>query len=133
MAPSVELRGIPGVESGKAAPLVGGPPGVELHTVIDELPSGGAGGRVPIPLPMMGEKMVPKAVAGVVALGDVVMADGVMAVVPVIMDGETALDTVDSIGTGVAVIEGGGGAGTTGGGGAGTVEPAIVDRNDVAG
>jgi hypothetical protein len=133
MAPSVELGGISGVESGKAAPLVGGPPGVELHTVIDELPSGSTGDRVPILLPMIGEEMVPRAVAGGGALGEVVMVDRVIAAVPVTIDVETVLVTVDSIGTGVAVIEGGGRAGTAGGGGAGTVEPAIVDRNEVAG
>src|ERR1700730_14496124 len=129
MAPSVELRGIPGVESGKAAPLVGGPPGVELHTVIDELPSGGTGDKMPILLPMMGEEMVPRAIAGVGAPGDVVMVDGVIAAVPVKMDVETVPDTVDSIGTGAADIEGGGRAGTAGGGGASNVRPAIVGRN----
>jgi hypothetical protein len=35
MAPGGGLFGMSGVESGNAAPLVGGPPGVELHTVID--------------------------------------------------------------------------------------------------
>jgi hypothetical protein len=31
--------------------LVGGPPGIELHTVVDGLPSGDTGGTVPVVLP----------------------------------------------------------------------------------
>ena len=43
IVPGGGVAGIAGVESGKAAPLVGGPPGVELHTVVDELPTGDSG------------------------------------------------------------------------------------------
>jgi hypothetical protein len=50
IAPSDGLSGISGVESGKAAPLLGGPPGVELHPVVDALPSGDASGMVPVAL-----------------------------------------------------------------------------------
>jgi hypothetical protein len=70
--------------------------------------------------------MVPNAAPGITAVPGIIVA-----VLPA-MDGETVLGIVDSIGTGVAVMEGGGGAGTAGGG-AGTVEPGIVDKNDVAG
>jgi hypothetical protein len=111
------LPGISGVESGKAAPLDGGPPGVELHTVIDELPSGDVGVMVPILLPTIG---MPNAV------------DGIIAGVVLAMDVETVLG-VESVGIRAAVMEGAGRTGTAGGGGAGTVEPGIVDKNDEAG
>jgi hypothetical protein len=130
--PGGGLLGIAGVESGKAAPLVGGPPGVALHTVVDELPSGDTGDMVPVVLPTNGVGMVPKGVAGIIAVDDVAV-DGTIVVVPAAMDVETVLGTVDGVAIGVAVMEGGGRAGTAGGGGAGTVEPGIVDRNDVAG
>jgi hypothetical protein len=94
--------------------LVGGPPGVELQTVFDELPSGDTGDMVPVVLPTIGVAMVPNGVAaGISAVDDIVVVDGV--------------------GTGAAVMAGGGGGGTAGGGGAGTVEPGNVDKNDVAG
>jgi hypothetical protein len=93
--------------------LVGGPPGVELHTVVDELPSGDTDDMVPVVLPMIAAGMVPNGVAGISAADDIALVDGV--------------------GTGAAVMAGGGGAGIAGGGGAGTVEPGKVDRNDVAG
>jgi hypothetical protein len=125
--------GISGVESGKAAPLVGGPPGVELHTVVDEMPTGDTGDMVPVVLPTIGVGMVPNGVDDIVAIDNVVVVDGViMAVLPA-MDVETAPGMVDGDGTGAAVMEGGGGAGTAGSGGAGTVEPGKSDMNDVAG
>jgi hypothetical protein len=111
--PGGGLLGSSGVESGRAAPLVGGPPGVELHTVVDELPSGATGDMIPVVLPTIGVAMVPNGVAGIIAVDDIVVVDGV--------------------GTGAAVMAGGGGGGTAGGGGAGTVEPGNVDKNDVAG
>jgi hypothetical protein len=52
--------GISGVQSGNAAPFVGGPPGVELHSVVNELPSRDAGETVPVVLPMSAA-MVPSA------------------------------------------------------------------------
>jgi hypothetical protein len=55
------LLGISAVESGKAAPLIDGPPGAELQTVVDELPSGDGGNRVPVALPPIGAEMVPGA------------------------------------------------------------------------
>jgi hypothetical protein len=94
-------------------PLVGGPPGVELQTVVDELPSGDTGNMVPVMLPTISVGMVPDGVADISAADDIALVDGV--------------------GTGAAVMAGGGGAGIAGGGGAGTVVPGIVDKNDVAG
>jgi hypothetical protein len=111
--PGGGLLGSSGVESGRAAPLVGGPPDVELHTVVDELPSADTGDMIPIVLLTIDVAMVPNGVAGIIAVDDIVVVDGV--------------------GTGAAVMAGGGGGGTAGGGGAGTVEPGNVDRNDVAG
>jgi hypothetical protein len=105
-----------GVESGRAAPLVGGPPGVELHTVVDGLPSGDTGDTVPVVLPItIEEPMVPNAVAGVIAAGGIVVVD---AIVP------------GTVGT---LREGGGNAARAGGCGAGTFEPGRTDMNDVAG
>jgi hypothetical protein len=121
------LAGICGVESGNAAPLVGGPPGVELHTVVDELPSGDTGDMVPVALPTIGVAMVPNAVAGIIAV------DGVIVVVLPAIDVETVLGSVDGVDTDGAVMDGGGRVGTAGGGGAGTVVPGNVDKNDVAG
>jgi hypothetical protein len=127
--PGGGLLGTSGVESGKAAPLVGGPPGVELHTVVDELPSGDTGDMVPVVLPTIGVGMVPKGVAGIIAVDDIVVVDSVIVAVLPAMDVETVLGSGD---TGVAAMEGGGGAGIAGSG-TGTVEPGIVDMNDVAG
>ena len=131
--PGGGLLGTSGVESGKAAPLVGGPPGVELHTVVEEMPSGDTGDMVPVVLPTIGVGMVPNGVAGIIAVEDILVVDGVIVAVLPAMDVETVLGTVDGVGTGVAVMEGGGGAGIAGGGGAGMVVPGIVDKNDVAG
>jgi hypothetical protein len=118
--PGAGLAGICGVESGKAAPLVGGPPGVELHTVVDALPSTDTGGMVPVALPTMDVAMAPNGAAG--------------AIVAVLLDREveTVPGTVDDVGTGVATMEGADGVDIAGVG-AGTVEPGIVDMNDVAG
>lgn len=98
IVPGAGLLGISGVESGKDAPLVGGPPGVELHTVVDELPSGDTADMIPVVLPTIGVGIVPNAVAGVIAVDDIVMVNGV--------------------GTAGAAMEGGGRGGTTGGAGA---------------
>ena len=50
IVPGGGLVEISGVESGKAAPLVGGPPGVELQTMVDELPTGDTGDMIPVVL-----------------------------------------------------------------------------------
>ncbi len=59
IVPGGEIAGISGVESGKAAPLVGGPPGTELHTVVEELPIDGAGEMYPVVVITIGVGMVP--------------------------------------------------------------------------
>ena len=116
IVPGGGLAKICGVESGSAAPLVGGPPGVELHTAVDAVPSGGAGDVVPIVLPTLAVEMVPNGAAGVIAV------NGIVVVV-----------VLDEFGSGTAFSEGEGSAGAAGGGGTGTVELGNVDRNDVAG
>jgi hypothetical protein len=129
MVPGGELAGIAGVDSGKAAPLVGGPPGVELHTVVDELPTGGTGDMVPVVLAPNDVGMVPNGV------DDISEVDDVIAVVPPAMGVETVLlGTVDGVvGTGGTMMDGGGRVGIAGGGAAGMVEPKISVMNDVAG
>jgi hypothetical protein len=114
IAPGGGFAKISGVESGKAAPLVGGPPGIKLHTVVEGLPGGGVGEIFPVVVMTLGVGMVPNDVG-------------------VIMDGETGLGTVDVAGTGIGVIEGGGRAGGVGGCGAGMLEPKKSDVDDVAG
>jgi hypothetical protein len=127
IAPGGGLAGISGVDSGRAAPLVGGPPGVELHTMVDVPPTGGADDMVPVVLTTIGVGMVPKTRDGMVVV------DAGIAGVPPIMDVETALDIVDGAGTDGTVMEGAGRAGTAGGGGAGKVVPGKSVMNDVAG
>jgi hypothetical protein len=131
--PSGGFAGICGVESGKAAPLLGGPPGIELHTVVEGLPSGLAGETFPVVVMAIGVEIVPNGDAGVIAVGDIVAADDVIVAVVPGMDVETVLGTVDDAGTGIAVMEGDGRGGTAGGGGAGTVEPGKSVMNEVAG
>ncbi len=91
--------------------------------MVDGLPSRDTGDMVPVVLPTTGVGMVPKGV------DDIVVVDSVIVAVLPAMDVETVLG---SGGTGVAAMEGGGGAGIAGSG-TGTVEPGIVDMNDVAG
>jgi hypothetical protein len=131
IVPGGGFAGIAGVESGKAAPLVGGPPGVELHTMVDALPTGDTGDMVPVVLPAIGVGMVPNAVDDIVAIDDIVVADGVIVAVLPVMDGETVFGMVDGVGAAVAAVEGGGAAivdDVTG-----TVEPGKSEINDVAG
>ena len=90
---------ISGVESVKAALLVGGPPGKVLHRVVDELPTGGTDDIVPVVLATTNVGMVPSAV-------DIVATDGIIAFMPRAMDVETLPDALDSIGTGGATMEG---------------------------
>jgi hypothetical protein len=129
IVPGGGFAGISGVESGKAAPLVGGPPGVELHTVVDELPSGVVGDVIPVVLPTIGLGMLPKGAAGIIALEDIVVVDGVI-VVDGTIDVETVLGPLDGVGTGVLLnAERGavGGSGIPGAGGGGMVGLEIVD------
>ena len=81
--PGDGFAGICGVESGKAAPLVGGPPGVKLHTMVDGLPTGVVGGTFPVVVMAIGVGMVPNGAAGVIAVSDIgVVDDVIVAVVP---------------------------------------------------
>jgi hypothetical protein len=74
-----------GVDSGNAAPLVGGPPGVELHTVLDGLPIGDTGDVVPVPLPTAEKEMVP------MGFDDIAIVVVVIAAVPLV-GAEAAMD-----------------------------------------
>jgi hypothetical protein len=126
------LSGISGVESGKAAPLVGGPPGVELHTVIEELPSGEVGDMVPVVLPKLG--MVPNGAAAIIPVDGIV----VIALLPA-MDVETVFGIVDVDGVNVLLlvdveaVASGVGAAIMAVGGTGIVVPGSVDMKDVKG
>ena len=91
--PGGRLGGISGVVSGRAAPFVGGPPGMELHTVVEELPSGVVGDMVPVVLTMTGTGMV-VAVTGV---------DGIMVAVLPAPDADTVFGSADVVGIAPAV------------------------------
>ena len=130
IVPGGGSAGICGVESGKAAPLLGGPPGVELHIVVEELPIGVIGAMFPVVVMTIGVGIVPNGEADVIAVAGVIVDDVVIVVVPGI---DVEIGTVDDIGTGTAVKEGDGKGGTAGGCGAGTVEPGKSVMNDVAG
>ena len=69
---------------------------MELHTVVEGLPSGAVGGTFPVVVTTIGVGMVPNGAAGV------------------IIDVETGLSTVDGVGTGSAVMGGDGGICMTG-------------------
>ena len=90
------------MESGNAAPLVGGPPGIELHTVVVRLPSGVVGEMFPVEVMTIGVGMVPNGAAGVITAVEV------------------RLGAIDDVGTGIAATEGDGGVGLMGGSGAAT-------------
>ena len=123
--------GISGVESGTEAPFVGGPPGVELQTTVDGLPSGVTGETLPVVEGTIGAGMVPNGAFGIIDCV-IVAEDGVMAGLAGI-DVMTALGAVDGVGTGTADNGGDGRGGNAGGGGAGTVEPAMTLVADVSG
>jgi hypothetical protein len=93
--------------------LVGGPPGTELHTMFEELPSGAVGEIFPVVVVANSVGMVPNAAVGIIAVGDIVVVDGA--------------------GTGVGAMEGDGRGGGAGGCGTGMVEPGKSDVDDVAG
>jgi hypothetical protein len=119
--------------SGKAAPLVGGPPGIALHTVVEGLPSGSVGATFPVVVMTIGVGMVPNGAAGVIAAGDIVAVDAVIVAAVPGMDVATVLGTVDDVGTGIGTMEGDDRGGIAGGCGAGIVEPGKSDMNDEAG
>jgi hypothetical protein len=93
--------------------LVGGPPGVELHTTVEGLPSGAVGEILPVVVVTNGVGMVPSTAVGIIAVGDIVVVDGA--------------------GTGVGAMEGDGRGGGASGCGTGMVEPGKSDVDDVAG
>jgi hypothetical protein len=94
--PGAGVLGISGVESGNDALLAARLPSVELHAMVDELPTGDTGDMVPVVLPRIGEGMVPRAVAGVIVSDDIVAA-----MVPC-ADMETGPIAGDGAGTGIA-------------------------------
>jgi hypothetical protein len=77
--------------------LVGGPPGIELHTVLKVPPSRVVGGMFPVAVMTIGVGMVPNGAPGV------------------IIAREAGLSTVNGVGTGIAVMGGDGGFCITGG------------------
>jgi hypothetical protein len=99
---------------------------VELHTVVEALPSGDTGDMVPVVLTAIDEGMVPSGVDGIVVVDDIVVA-GVPGT-----DVETALVAVDGAGTGAGVIEGNDEGGAADGG-TGTVESGKTVMADVSG
>jgi hypothetical protein len=99
---------------------------VELHTVVDELPSGDKGDIVPVVLPIIDVGMVPSGVDGIVVVDDIIVA-----VVPAMLV-LTVPCTVDGAGTGTGVVEGAG-RGDTADGGTGIVEPGKTVMADVSG
>ena len=123
--------GICGVESGKAAPLLGRPPGIELQVVAEELPSGFIGAMFPVVVMRIGAR-VPNGEAEVIAAAGVIVDDIVVVVVPGI-DVEIVLGAADNDGKGTAVKDGGGGGETAGGRGNGIIEPGKTVANDVSG
>ena len=132
IVPSGRLAGICGVDSGRAAPLVGGPPGVELHTVVEGLPSGDTGEMVPVALATTGVGMVPSAVPDIIAVDDGVVVDGIVVAVLPAVDVATVAGASDGAAAGAA-MEGADSAEVAVIDAAGTVEPGRVDRNEVAG
>ncbi|HMJ43372.1 MAG TPA: hypothetical protein VK522_13950 [Pseudolabrys sp.] len=108
--------------------MVGGPPGVELHTVVDGLPSGDTGDIVPVVLPTNNVGMVPNTVPGIIAVPGIIVVDGIIVAVLPAMDVETVVGTVDAVGADVAVT-----APASGDDATGTVEPGKSVKNDVAG
>jgi len=126
IVPGGGLLGTSGVESGKAEPLVGGPPGVVLHTVVDGLPSGDTGDTVPVVLPTNGVGMVPNAIPGIIVV------DGIIVAVLGTMDVEAVVGTIDGVGVDVAVAAGCAAAAVRDDA-TGIVVPKISVANDVAG
>jgi hypothetical protein len=113
--------------------LVGGPPGVELHTTVEELPSGAVGEILPVVVVTNGVGMVPSAAVGIIAVGDIVVVDAIIVAAVPSGDVGPVLVTVDDAGTGTGAMEGDGRGGGAGGGGTGMVEPGKSDVDDVAG
>jgi hypothetical protein len=125
--PSGGLLGTSGVESGKEAPLVGGPPGEVLHTIVDGLPSGDTGDTVPVVLPTNGVGMVPNAIPGIVVV------DGIIVAVLGTTDVGAVVGTIDGVGAVGAAETAGAAAAAVGDDATGIVVPKKSVANDVAG
>ena len=130
MLPSGGFAGICGVDSGKAAPLVGGPPGIVLQTMVEGLPSGDTGDRVPVVLATIGVGMVPSGVPDIIAVDGVIVLVGVVVAVVPTMGAKVGPAKAGGA-DGAAICAGS--AGIAGGCGAGTFVPGTTDMNDVAG
>jgi hypothetical protein len=100
--------------------------------MVEELPSGVVE-MFPVVVVITGVGMVPNAAVGIIAVGDIVVVDGVIVAAMPGRDAETGLSTVDGTGTGVGAMEGDGRGGSAGGCGTGMVEPGKSDVDDVAG
>lgn len=132
--PGGGLLGTSGVESGKAAPLVGGPPGVVLHTVVDGLPTEDTGDMVPVVLPTNGVRIVPNAIPGIIVVEGIILVDGIIVAVLGTMDVEAVVGTIDGVGAvGAAVTAGAAAAAAVGDDATGIVVPKKSVANDVAG
>jgi hypothetical protein len=105
---------------------------MELHTVVEGLPSGFVGETIPVVVMTVGVAMVPNA-DDIVAVDDIVVVGAVIVAVVPGMDVETVLGTVEDVSTGIGVMEGAGRGGTAGGCGAGMFVPGKSVMNDVAG
>jgi hypothetical protein len=101
--------------------------------MVEGPPSGVVGETFPVVVMTIGVGMVPNDAAGVIEVGDMVVDDDVMVVVVPGLDAETALHTVDGVGTGTGIMEGDGRAGNVGGCGAGMVERGKTLVDDVSG
>src|ERR1700754_1347483 len=88
---------------------------------------------VPVVVMPIGVGMVPNAAVGIIAVGDIVVVDGVIVAAVPGRDVEAEPVTVDGVGTGVGAMEGDGRGGGAGGCGTGMVEPGKSDVDDVAG
>jgi hypothetical protein len=106
---------------------------MELHTVVEGLPIGGAGEMFPVVVMTIGVEMVPNAAADDSAVGDIVAVDDVIVAAVPGMDVETVFGAVDDVGTETGAMEGDGRGGIAGGCGAGSVEPGKSVMNDEAG
>jgi hypothetical protein len=105
---------------------------MELHTMLEELPSGVVE-MFPVVVVITGVGIVPNATVGIIAVGDIVAVDGVIVAALPGRDVETVPGTVDDAGTGIAAMEGDGSGGGAAGCGTGMVEPGKSDVDDVAG
>jgi hypothetical protein len=107
--------------------LVGGPPGVVLHTVVDGLPSEDTGDTVPVVLPTNGVGIVPNAIPGIIVVEGIIVA-----VLPT-MDVEAVVGAIDGVGVDVAVAAGAAVAAAVADDATGIVVPKKSVANDVAG